>query len=343
MASQIPVGALQDQQLDFQNNDGKNAFYQQVGADKAAGMGNEAVANKYANNAWGVSFQELLGAPAGQALGAQSSGPAVNPYAAWGDQNGLQDAKNSIFNSFNQSSDDAASQYGRGVRDLTQGFTAGQQALDKMGAQNELAKMQGTRGVLGMVNRGIKSGNTMLANKNASNSSAAGALANAYGDIGQRELSKVGNQYGLANEDLAGKQSQFDQQMTNQFADIRANKDQVVNKMVNTTRDAIAALNAQMGSAGLTDKIAIEQEVARLKNELLGKLQQYDGQLASSQNDVKAATPEARMARAQQMASVGQVSANPFQFTTEAPAQFQNTGSNGGVPLFTFPRNRQQG
>lgn len=343
MASPVPVGALQDQQLAFQNNDGKNAFYQQIGAAKASGASNEQVANQYANNPWGISFQELLGAPASQPVATGYSAPAKDPYAAFGGRAGLEASKQSIFDNANTGIADTANQYGQGVTSLLHSLTTNQDALNRQGAQNELAKIQGTQGVLGMVNRGIKSGNTILANKNASNSSAAGAIANAYGDLGQRQLSQVGNQYGLANQDLGVKQAEQDWQLQNNVANTRANKDVVVNKMVNQARDSISALNAQMASASVPDRINIEQEVNRIKNDLVGRLQQFDSQLASASSNIRADSPEARMTAAQGMASQGRVAENPFQFSTQAPAQFQNTGSTANLPLYTFNRNKQLG
>lgn len=288
----------------------------------------------------GYHSRRLLGAPASAP---QTQAAAVDPYAAFGGRAGLNQAKQSIFDNFNVGADKTAADYGRGVRDLVQGYQTGQQSLDKAGAQNDLSKIQGTQNVMGMVNRGIASGRSLLANKNASDSSAAGAIANAYGKIGQGELSKVGNQYALTGEDIAQKQQLFNQDMTNKFADTAKSKELEVNRLVMAAKDQISTLNAQMAGASIPDRIALEQESARLKNELLGRLQQFDSQLASAKNDTKAMTPEARRAEALRMSQAGVAATNPFQFNQEAPLQAQPGPDVGNLPIYTYNRNKQQG
>lgn len=347
---------------------GIDAYFNNL--QKSVGAGSSVLpasyyADMFANNKGGVSYQELLGRAQG-VLGNNNINPAkggdinkynaqygatanvggggapVDPYAALGGRAAVDASKASIYNNFNIGADKTALQYGQGVRDLVQGYQTNQDNLNREGSQNDLAKIQGTQGVLGMVNRGIASGRSQLANKNASDSSAAGAIANAYGKVGQGELSKVNNQYALTGEDIGRKQATLEQQMTNQFNDVRANKEVTVNEMVNKTKDAISALNAQLASASIPDKIAIEQETVRLKNELLGRLQQYDQQLATAQTTIKSNTPEARRAEALRMSQAGVSAANPFQFTEEAPIQAQAGPSVGNLPLYTYNRNKQR-
>lgn len=272
-----------------------------------------------------------------------SNAPAVDPYAAFGGRQGLQDAKNSLYGNFNVGADKAAFDYETGTRDFLSQMTNNQNALNRQGAQNDLAKMQGRQGVLGMVNRGVASGQSMLANKNASDSSAAAAIANAYGKIGQGELSKVGNQYEMANEDLNLKQQEQNTQLTNKSNDLRRSKDFVVNDLVEKTRASIVALNAEMAGASVPDRIAVEQEIARLKNGLVSKLQAYDAQLAAAPSSIKANAPEDRRAEAQRLAGLGTAATNPFEFTTEAPVQMQGGANPSNMPLFTLNRNKRQG
>lgn len=287
-------------------------------------------------------FDVSIGSP-GLSAPVQQAAPAVDPYAAWGGRAGLDQARNSIFENFNIGADKTAGDYGAGVRDLVQGYKSGQDTLNRAGAQNDLSKIQGTQNVMGMVNRGIASGRSLLANKNASDSSAAGAIANAYGKIGQGELSKVGNQYALTGEDIARQQQTFDESMTNKYADIARNKENTVNQLVMAAKDQISTLNAQMANASIPDRIALEQEAARLKGELLGKLQKFDGDLASAKSNNTAWDPNARRAEALRLSQAGVAASNPFQFSQEAPLQAQPGPDVGNLPIYTFNRNRQQG
>ena len=130
--------------------------------------------------------------------------------------------------------------------------------------------------------------------------------------------------------------------MATKTARLRQSKDIMVNDLVNKARASLAALNAEMASAAVPDRIALEQESARIKNELLGRLQQFDSQLASAPSNYRASSPEARMAEAQRMAAQGQEAANPFDFN-QVDTQMQSGPFSGNLPLFTYPRNKQRG
>lgn len=319
----------------------KNAFYQQVGAAKASGMNNEQVANMFANNPFGVSFQELLGAPE-SARTTSYTAPKADPYAKWGGRAGLNEAKNNIFSNFNAGADKAAFDYGTSVEDTVRGLRDNQNAINLRGAQNELAKMQGRQGVLGMVNRGVNSVGVMMGNRNAGDSSAAQTLAQVYGQMGNQEMNKIGNQYAMQNEELGRLQATQDEDMATKTARLRQSKDIAVNDLVNKARASLAALNAEMASAAVPDRIALEQESARIKNELLGKLQQFDSQLASAPSNIRADSSEAKMAAAQRMATAGTELSNPFEFD-QIGSQMQSGPFSGNLPLFTYPRNKQRG
>jgi len=317
----------------------------------AQGMVNQGynvndVAKQFSNNPYGISYQELAGmkstAGGGGGTSQAAAAPKADPYAKWGGRAGLNEAKNNIFSNFNVGADRTAFDYGTKVEDTIRGLRDNQQALNMRGAQTELAKMQGRQGVLGMVNRGINSTGVMMGNRNAGDSSAAQTLANVYGSMGQQEMNKIGNDYALQNEELARLQSTQDENMASQTARLRQSKDVEVNDLVNKARASLAALNAEMGSASVPDRIAIEQESARIKNELLGKLQQYDSMLASAPSNIQANSPEARMAEAQRMAQAGKSAENPFQFN-EIGTQMQSGPFSGNLPLFTYPRNKQRG
>lgn len=273
----------------------------------------------------------------------------VDPYARWGGQ----DAFNQLMDNFHRQKDsvystahDAANNFGLGYRDsildFISGLRTGQQGIDSKAARNELAKMQGTQGVLGMVGRGVKSSGVMLANKNAGNSSAAGALAGAYGDIGRRELGNVGNQYEMGNEDVRLAQGQLDQQRESGARKLSTSKTQTINQIVSEARDKFAALDAAMADKSLPERIAIDQEKETVRQQVLADLQAYDQQLQEGLGGIHASSADDRRAEASRLSSAGtDLGKDAFSYTTETPAELQGTGPVASeLPLFSLQRKK---
>lgn len=274
--------------------------------------------------------------------GSSYSAPRVDPYAKWGGRAGLDQARNTLMEGLNNAANQSAASWQYGAEDTLNALTQNQNNINRMGAMNELARTQGRQGILGMVGRNLRSSGVMLANKNASDSSAAGALANAYGDIGHRELNKVGNQYAMQNEEIGRLQENQNRELTTKTNRLREDKNFQVNDIVNKARTAIGALNADMANASIPDRIAMEQEINRIKNDMLNRLQGLDSQLASASSNIRADSPEARRAEAQRMAQQGMEASNPFEFNQDINTQFQGGPFAGNMPLYTFPRNRQR-
>lgn len=270
------------------------------------------------------------------------SAPKVDPYAKWGGRAGLDQARNALIEGLNNSANQSAASWRYGAEDTLNALSQNQNNINRMGAQNELARTQGRQGILGMVGRNLRSSGVMLANKNASDSSAAGALANAYGDIGHRELNKVGNQYAMQNEEIGRLQENQTRELTTKTNRLREDKNFQVNDIVNKARTAIGALNADMANASIPDRIAMEQEINRIKNGMLDSLQKLDSDLASAPSNIRADSADARRAEAQRMAQEGTSAANPFEFNQDINTQFQGGPFAGNMPLYTFPRNRQR-
>ena len=286
---------------------------------------------------------------AGTSAPQQSQAAYVDPYAAWGGEaaynslvNEYNAQKGNIFNSASEAGDAYGSQYGRGITTFLENARLGQNALDLKGAKNELAKSQGVQGVLGMVGRGIKSAGVMLAGKNAGNSSAAGALANAYGDQGRRQLGSIGNQYEMGNQELATDQNAFDVQAQQGIRELQGKKDDFINSTVLDARNQLAALDAKIAGASLPQRIAIDQEKERIKQTLLQKLQGFDTQLTQGRAGIQAQGIDQRRERAAEMGRAGQsLGADAFNYTTEVPGQFQGTGPfPSELPLFTLGKRR---
>lgn len=274
--------------------------------------------------------------------GGGGSAAKADPYAKWGGRAGLDQARNNLMEGLNNSANQSAASWRYGAEDTLNALTQNQSNINRMGAQNELARTQGRQGILGMVGRNLRSSGVMLANKNASDSSAAGALANAYGDIGHRELNKVGNQYAMQNEEIGRLQENQTRELTTKTNRLREDKNFQVNDIVNKARTAIGALNADMANASIPDRIAMEQEINRIKNGMLDSLQKLDSDLASAPSNIRADSADARRAEAQRMAQEGTSAANPFEFNQDINTQFQGGPFAGNMPLYTFPRNRQR-
>lgn len=271
---------------------------------------------------------------------------APDPYAPFGGAGGYStltqgfaDQKNNIYTGANDAATNAGVGINGSILDLVSGLKSGQQAIDNKAINNELAKRQGVAATYDMVGRGIRSGGVLLANKNASDSSAAEAVARAYGDMGRRQLSSVGQQYELGNRDVTQSQAAFDEQRAAGVRHIQDSKTQVVNQIVTDARNQLAALNAAMAYATVPDRIAIEQEKETIKNQVLGKLQQYDQQLTTAAGSVVPSSAENRRTQAGQLQVAGQAPADAFSYTTQAPAEFQNSGPFASqLPIFTLPK-----
>ncbi len=305
-------------------------------------------------------FQQLSSAIGGflpTALGDDGSGgqtlgvnTPTDPYAQYGGQeaytnlvNRFNTQKQGIIGTAKQAGSTTANQYKRSILDFLDSSRLGQQQIDTQGANNELARQQGMQDVYGMVGRGIRSSGVQLGNRNAGNSSAAGALANAYGQLGRGELSKIGNQYEQGNQSVEDAQNAFGIQQASGVRNLQGSKEDSVNQIVSQARSAFAALDAEMQQASLPERIAIEQEKESIRQEILSKLQAFDQKLTEGVGRIAPTSVEDRRIRAAEMARAGtDLGAGAFQYNTEVPAQFQGTGPfSSEIPLFSLPRGRR--
>lgn len=276
---------------------------------------------------------------------AQAAAP-TDPYAQWGGLANYQalvnqyaGKKSSLLDSINQRVNQEGQTYGRGVEDFLTGAQRTLTGINQKAAQNELARSQGRADILGKVSRGIKSGNVMLGQKNASNSSAAAAIANAYGDIGNRDNMKVEQGYQLNNENINTDLNNFTQDTQRTARRIEEDKNNIINTIVNDATSQLQALDAQIAGASLPDRIAIEQEKNRIRSEASGRLSAYDAQLNQARG-LQGMTLEQRRAEAQRLASLGTSAGNPFQIAPEANMQAQTQTNDFGLPIYTMPKRR---
>jgi hypothetical protein len=275
----------------------------------------------------------------------------TDPYAQYGGQenynnllSGYTGQVNTLYDTLGNSASSEGTGYNYSIQDWLRGVAGQQDAINEQGIQNELAKKQGMGGILDMVGRGIRSGNVMLSNKNAADSSAAEALARAYGNIGQREGGKVMNQYEQQNRGIGIAQNKLDEDIEYGVEKLQASKTMKINSLVSDAQQRIAAIDAAMAgdNISMSDRLDLEAEKARIKSVVTGELSKYDSALTQGANEINPSSIEARRQEAFGLANAGTAAANPyFDFTTQVPAQFQNTGPfASGLPLFTIPRSR---
>lgn len=308
----------------------KGAFYNYIAANPGLG------ATEFSNNPWGVSAQEIQGI-IGQPKQTGGTGGV--------DNSGLINSFNSQKSNIYSTADEAAANSGIGLKnnilDFIDSLKSGQGKIDTESANNDLAKIQGTQGVLGMVSRGIKSGGVMLSNQNAGSSSAAQALADAYGTLGRNQLSNVGNQYAQGQNNIQQEQNDFGIQQASGVRNLQGSKEQIINGIVSQAQNQLGQLDAAIAGASLPNRINIEQEKQAIRQKAMDALSQYDTLLNEGVGGVHAATGDDTYARATQMAQAGTAPDSTFNFDTAAPPQLQGSGPfASSLPLFTFRNKR---
>jgi len=271
----------------------------------------------------------------------------VDPYAKWG---GI-DAYNNLVAGFNaedanintsasQSADLAASNYRSGILDYLEKASQQQKSIDAQRYNNELAKMNGVEGIRGMVGRGINSAGVMLGNRNAGDSSAAGAIARAYGQLGQRQMAGVGNQYAQGQQGIELAQSELAGANATQQRHNEETKQNFITTTINTASAAIRDLNLRRSQADIPGQIAIDQRIEQIRNDANAKLNAFDQEWSSGVSKLVGVDRNTAMSKAQEMRQAGtDLGNNAFNFTEQAPMTFQgNAPAGGNMPLYTMPR-----
>lgn len=274
----------------------------------------------------------------------------TDPYSTYqqGLMNNFDPQKANIFSSANDAAINQGQNLGygqNGIMSFINNLRDTQTGIDNKSTQNELSKIQGGRSILDMVGRGIKSGGVMLAGRNAGDSSGAEAIARAYGDAGRRSMSQVGNQYALGQNDIAQQQTSLDRKRNdyvNGPGGYQLSKANIVSSIVDAARNSLAQLDAQMAQASLPQRIALEQEKENIRTQVMGHLTQYDQLLADQNSQINPMGHDAAQQKAFGLASAGAAPESAFNFTSQAPAQFQGTGPFASdLPIFTYGQKKQ--
>lgn len=299
--------------------------------------------------------------PNGNVLGASTSAPSaaapapaagnnvpVDPYTGtpFGSTAGYHKAladytalKGNTMNSINSTIDQSSQGLHSSILDYLEGRGRQQSTIDSKSVQNELAREQGGQGILDMVGNGIRSGGVTLAHNNAGSSSGADALARAYSVLGRQQMSSVGNQFAQGQNEIQTDQNNLMATDATQIRHSEEDKTKTINSIVTDASDKLSRLNAAAANASLPDRVQIDQEIARIKQQALTALSSYDQELSQGISSQVPQSADATRAKANDLRVAGVAPENAFNFTAEAPAQFQNTGQfASSLPIFTGKR-----
>lgn len=276
----------------------------------------------------------------------------VDPYAGtvFGSQAGYNQAvsdynnlRDTTLGSVNNAIGQGAAGYNSGILDYLDQRKLQQNNINGESVQNELARQQGGRSILDMVGTGIKSGGVLLANNNAGSSSGQEAIARAYGQIGRQQMSSVGNQFAQGQAKIGTEQDNLLAQDATQSRHTQESKTNTINSIVNSATSQLASLNQAAQYASLPDRINIEAKIAEIKQQAMDALTAYDQELSGGIASQGPASADSVRGQASTLLNAGTAPTNAFDFNTEVPAQFQNTGQfASSLPIFIAPSARKQ-
>jgi hypothetical protein len=247
-----------------------------------------------------------------------------------------------INDSTSAAEETAGNDYKGSILDYLDTLKAEQRKIDNQGVEAELAKRQGMDSVTSYVSNGIRSGGVMLGNKNAGSSSAKEALARAYSELGGRQAAGVATQYGMDKNNIAEAQYNLGENVKTQQRHNEEGKVKSINNIVSAAAQQLSALDAQIAGASLPDRINLEAEKENIRAAARQALSQHDHLFDEGVAGTQASSGDDRIAKAAALATSGVGAANPYQLTTEAPAQFQGTGGfSSSLPLFQLPRSKR--
>lgn len=281
-----------------------------------------------------------VAAPGGSTTSAQDVAAAQAAQAQAAAEANYQNIKSGDMSTINSNIGANASQYNSdilGAFQDTGGYNSQQSNINQEQTQNELARLQGMQGVRDMVNNGVQGGGVMLDNAGAGTSSAGEALARAYGILGRQQASGVGQQAAEGESSISNDQNNLTN-AENFFTGTKMpnEKQSIVNNIVSAASQSLTYLNAMALSSSLPDQIDIANQIAQVKAQATAALSAYDGELASNVASNAPQTSDQTSSKAASLFAAGTAPEQEFNFTSEAPAQFANTGpSASSLPIFT--------
>lgn len=250
--------------------------------------------------------------------------------------------KNTTLGSVNNAITGGTQGFNSSILDYLDSRKTQQNNIDSERVQNELARQQGFRSITDMVGNGIKSGGVILANDNAGSSSAREALARAYSTIARQQASTVGNQAAQGGSKIDAEQAALAAADVTQGRHTQESKTNTINTIVSNATDALTRLNQQAAYASLPDRVQIDQEIARIKQEAMSSLSAFDNELSNGIAGQGPADSNTTRAKATTLLTAGVAPENSFNYTSNVPAELQGTGQfASSLPIFTAPTNRR--
>jgi hypothetical protein len=269
--------------------------------------------------------------------------PYVDPYAALRED--FNNQKSSILDSVGSAIGTAGNRFQSGIDQFLNKYKTSQRGINEGGINASLDKQRSGQNILDMVGRNIRSGNVMLANKNAADSSAAGALSRAYGDSGRRQMAGVGNQYETKQREIGLQQQDLLDQANLYKSEFGREKEDAVAGIVDSARQQLNALNEAMIGASLPDRIEIQNEIDSIRQNALTKLNAYDKKISSGLGKFKGISRDEQNRLAAERSVAGyQAGDNMFDYENIDTGQFEDSGAlPSDFPLYTFNRGDEQG
>lgn len=245
-------------------------------------------------------------------------------------------------NNIRQSGMDAFGSAGRNLRgqaeQLFNTVNQGQKAIDRSRENVEINRLGGIDDILSFVRNGLKSGASMLANKNALGSSASRALAEAYGNIGGNRVRSVNNQAFMQGRDIDTQQGNLNLQRGQGNTDFSRARDDMVATIGQQVRSQLAQLEAEAAKIGATGP-DVEAERQRIIDEGIGQLNDVDAWLQSQLGGVGPQDMATTRRNATSLRQGG-AQATPFEFDQFTP-DFAGGPAIDQLPIFTRTRKDQ--
>lgn len=270
--------------------------------------------------------------------GAGTSATASTPAAPAGPSPLFTSQVGTVNSTEDAAGASSAAQQATSINDYIDSLKANQVNLDNQAVQNQLAKTTGTNSILDQVGTGIRSAGVTLANDNASNSSAADAVAKAYGQIGRGQLGSVNEQFAQGQNTVQAGEDAMKTDIAAHIRDLPAAKTQIINNIVSDAQQKLGAIDQAMAYMSLPDRVDMEAEKAQITQDVTNQLASLDQLLASGASGVTPASATDIATKANTLAQAGTAPDNAFSYTTDIPTSLQNTGpAASNIPLFTIP------
>lgn len=249
----------------------------------------------------------------------------------------IQDSLNATRQSIYGTIGTTATQFGSSIQDQLDQLKTQQEQIDQARVQNELARMQGRQGVLDMVGNGIRSGAITLDNANASNSSAADALARAYGLQGRQQLAGVNEQYAQGQNEAQVQQDVLNQNEATFGRHVGENKQSTINNIVNQALSDLGNLNREASYYGIQAPVDLQAERNDIISRATDALSKYDNTFSEGYAKEQPATTTQNQTKAGELLAAGTAPQNAYTYTTVAPGALSGTGPfASSLPIFTL-------